>query len=60
MLILHAKPEDKIYIGDDIRLTITYIEGRRVRIGFDVPKDIPVCRQVIAPMELLIKWGDEK
>ena len=60
MLMLSAKPDDKIYIGDDIRLTITYLEGRRVKIGFDAPKGTHICRQVIAPMDLLIKWGDEK
>ena len=60
MLLLTAKPDDVIYVGDDIRLTITYCEGRRVRIGFDLPKDVQVWRDKIAPMEIKLKWSDKK
>ena len=44
MLVLSRKEDGKIYIGDDIVLTVIDVRGGRVRIGIDAPKDVKVIR----------------
>jgi len=44
MLVLSRKVGDKIYIGDDIVVTITDVQGGNVRIGIDAPKNIDIVR----------------
>ena len=47
MLVLTRKVGEQIIIGDDIRLTIVAINGDRVRLGIDAPKETVVDRQEI-------------
>jgi len=47
MLILSRYREEKIYIGDDIVITVADIRGDRVRIGVDAPLHISVHRQEV-------------
>jgi len=42
MLIVTRAIGEKIIIGDDVIAVITGIEGSRVKIGIDAPKEIPV------------------
>jgi carbon storage regulator len=50
MLVLSRKRNESLIIGDDIIITVTDIDGNRVRIGVDAPKDVSVHRR-----ELYIK-----
>ena len=45
MLVLSRKIGQSIRIGDDIIVMVTAIEGDRVRIGIEGPRDIPVHRE---------------
>ena len=44
MLVLTRKLMEKIYIGEEICVTIVRLEGGQVRLGIDAPRDIPVVR----------------
>lgn len=44
MLVLTRKHEESIRIGNDITITILRIEGNRVRLGIEAPRDVKVLR----------------
>lgn len=44
MLVLSRKSGESIQIGNDITITITKIAGDKVKLGFEVPKHVPIVR----------------
>jgi carbon storage regulator len=48
MLVLSRKKNERIVIGEHVRITVVDIRGDKVRIGIDAPKDVVVHRQEIA------------
>ncbi len=48
MLILTRKLNESIFIGDDISLTVVGIDGDRVSIGIDAPKNLKILRSELA------------
>lgn len=44
MLVLSRKVGDKVYIGDDITVTVVQLCGNQVRIGIDAPRSVPIRR----------------
>lgn len=48
MLLLSRKVGQKIRISEDIVVVIRAIEGRRVKIGIEAPKETEVLRAEIA------------
>ena len=51
MLVLSRKLNERIYIGDDITITIARLDGHRVKIGIEAPGDVLVRRA-----ELVDQW----
>lgn len=49
MLVLTRSVEEKLVIGDnaEIKITIIDIQGNKVRIGIDAPRNIAVHRQEV-------------
>jgi carbon storage regulator len=47
MLVISRKVDEKITIGDNIVVTILGIEGDRIKIGIDAPRDLIILRQEI-------------
>ena len=45
MLVLSRKAGERIWIGDDISVTVVRISGGGVRIGIEAPKELPVVRE---------------
>ncbi|MFW5487023.1 MAG: carbon storage regulator CsrA [Desulfovibrio sp.] len=50
MLILTRRPGESIHLGDNIKITVLSVKGKQIKIGLDVPDDVPVYRE-----ELYIK-----
>ena len=53
MLVLSRKNQETVVVGGDngvdpmLKVTVLEIKGGRVRLGFDVPSDIPVHRMEV-------------
>ena len=45
MLVLSRKEGESIIINENITIVVTRIQGGKVRIGIEAPKDVPVRRQ---------------
>ena len=46
-LVLTRKIGEKLFIGDDVTLTVLGISGNQVRVGVDAPKSVAVDREEI-------------
>ena len=44
MLVLTRRFGEEIIIGDDIRVVVVRVQGDRVRIGIDAPRNVSVVR----------------
>jgi carbon storage regulator len=49
MLVLTRKLMEKLFIGDNICVTVVRLEGGQVRLGIDAPRDVPVVRAELVP-----------
>lgn len=45
MLVLTRKPKEQIIIGDKIVITVVQVNGDRVRLGIEAPRDMPIYRE---------------
>lgn len=48
MLVLSRKKNEKIQLGDSIRVTIIKVSGDKVRIGIQAPDDTTVLREELS------------
>jgi carbon storage regulator len=44
MLVLTRKLMEKLYIGDNVCVTVVRLEGGQVRLGIDAPREVAVVR----------------
>lgn len=49
MLALSRKVGEKIVIGDNITVKVAKIQGNRVTLAFDAPKDVIIKRTELLP-----------
>jgi carbon storage regulator CsrA len=49
MLVLTRKSQERILIGDNIKITILRVKGNSVRVGIDAPSDVRVVRGELSP-----------
>lgn len=47
MLILTRKTDESIIVGDNIKITVLEIQGDKVRIGIDAPRELSIHREEI-------------
>jgi carbon storage regulator len=50
MLVLSRRIGETLVIGDNIKITVTNIQGRQVRFGIEAPESVKVMRE-----ELLLR-----
>lgn len=59
MLVLSRKIGEKITIGDDIVITLVdIIDNRKIRLGIEAPKDVPILRNELLGKEKRDKGVD--
>ena len=47
MLVLSRKKNESIVIGDNIVVTVVEIQGDKVRLGFQAPKEVAIHRREV-------------
>lgn len=47
MLVLSRKEDQRIFIGNDIVLTVVAIIGDKVRLGFEAPPNVIIHREEV-------------
>lgn len=47
MLVLSRKKGERIYIGDDIFITLIEIRGDKARIGIEAPDNLAIHREEV-------------
>lgn len=50
MLVLSRKLGEKIVIGDGITITVVDIDLGKIRLGIEAPKEVPIYRQELMPL----------
>jgi carbon storage regulator len=51
MLVLSRKLGEKIYIGDNICITVVDIDRGKIRLGIEAPREVPIYRQELLPLK---------
>jgi carbon storage regulator len=57
MLVLSRKLGEKIYIGDNICITVVDVDRGKIRLGIEAPRDIPIYREELVPHKNLPQEG---
>lgn len=47
MLILTRRPGESLHLGDEIKITVLGVQGKQIKIGLEVPGDMPVYREEV-------------
>lgn len=51
MLVLSRKLGEKIFIGNNVCITVVDIDRGKIRLGIEAPRDVPVYRQELLPLK---------
>lgn len=51
MLVLSRKLGEKIYIGENICITVVDIDRGKIRLGIEAPREVPIYRQELMPVD---------
>ena len=49
MLVLSRKLGEKIYIGDNICITVVDIDRGKIRLGIEAPREVAIHREELLP-----------
>ena len=50
MLVLSRKLGEKIFIGENICITVVDIDRGKIRLGIEAPRTVPIFRQELLPV----------
>ena len=51
MLVLSRKLGEKIYIGENVCITVVDIDRGKIRLGIEAPRDTKIYRQEVLPLD---------
>src|SRR5215813_1846175 len=51
MLVLSRKLGEKIYISENICITVVDIDRGKIRLGIEAPRNVPIFRQELLPLD---------
>src|SRR5688572_2091924 len=51
MLVLSRKLGEKIYISENICITVVDIDRGKIRLGIEAPRNVPIFRQELLPLK---------
>jgi carbon storage regulator len=51
MLVLSRKLGEKIYISENICITVVDIDRGKIRLGIEAPRNIPIFRKELLPLD---------
>ena len=57
MLVLSRKVGERIWIGENISVTVVRITGGGIRLGIEAPSELPVIRE---ELKLKLEAGDSQ
>jgi carbon storage regulator len=57
MLVLTRKLMERLFIGDDVCVTVVRLEGGQVRLGIDAPRHVSVVRAELVPDRPVPRYG---
>ena len=61
MLVLSRKLGEKIFIGDNICITVVDIDRGKIHLGIEAPREVAIYRQELLPLaqqQQLLRGGD--
>ena len=47
MLVLTRKPDESIFINENVEVVVLGIQGNKVRLGIEAPKDVSILRREV-------------
>lgn len=47
MPVLSRKRNERIFIGNDVEVTVVAVSGGKVKLGFTAPPEIPIQREEV-------------
>ena len=51
MLIISLKKNEKVLVGDNVRIIVVEIRGEQIKLGFEAPDDVLILREKFAKKE---------
>jgi carbon storage regulator len=60
MLVLSRKSNERILVGDSIRITVLETRGTEVRLGFEAPDGVRILREELLPRSMSPEGVDLK
>jgi carbon storage regulator len=58
MLVLSRKVGEAIHIGDQITVIVSRIDGNRVRLALNAPRDVHIVRSELEPLSARTRSAD--
>jgi len=49
VLVLTRRVDESIVIGDNIKITVVAMKNGAVKLGIDVPREVPILRTELIP-----------